>query len=87
MTDSPLAWAQHLPADEIRSMLLELSRITEQALGGNSHEVLAETEAALAAWRSTALVHADPELLAALTSDTCPTCDGTGGDHQIGCDR
>ena len=26
-----------------------------------------------------------PEILAAIADQPCPTCDGTGGDHQIGC--
>lgn len=35
----------------------------------------------LGLWNPTA------ELLAAIADQPCPVCDGTGGDHQIGCPR
>ncbi len=56
MTDP--AWTRHLPPEARAEMDTELA-----GLAGVDRTV------ALAAWHSTALVYADPELLAALTRD------------------
>lgn len=72
MTNSPLAWARHLPDGQLREMLLELSAVAGRAFGGDPQAVLVELDTVLAAWRSTAEVHADPELYAALTTPIEP---------------
>ena len=69
---TPLAWARHLPADAIREMLLELSTVAGHAFGGDPQAVLGELDTVLAAWRSTAEIHADPQLYAALTTPIEP---------------
>lgn len=52
-------WASHLPPEARTEMDAELARLDGQ-----------ERDAHFAAWRSTALVYADPELHAALSSDS-----------------
>ena len=67
MTDSPLNWARHLPADAVREMLAEIAETADRAVSVDPFATLAALDTVLAAWRSTAQVHADPELYAALT--------------------
>lgn len=65
-----LPWADHLPDDELEAFLMELAAAAIP--DGDNRAALGELRNALAAWRSTAHVHADPELLAALTTPIEP---------------
>ncbi|NEE44127.1 hypothetical protein [Streptomyces microflavus] len=59
-------WAQALPLTARQEFVGELLSLTE---AGASLGLLEPSAAVIAAWRSTAQVYADPELLATLTSD------------------
>jgi hypothetical protein len=68
VTATPLAWASHLPANELREMLAEIAETADGTRHRTDAETLAALDTVLAAWRTTAEVHADPDLLEALTT-------------------
>jgi hypothetical protein len=51
MTDSPIGWARHLPDEQLREMLLEVSTAAGRAFGGDPQTQLGELESTLRTWR------------------------------------
>lgn len=60
-------WLKHLPEAEVREFFSDISRVAYEAFCAPTVNTKA-LDVEIASWRSTAEVHADPELYAALMS-------------------
>ncbi|MEU7043963.1 hypothetical protein AB0A77_23245 [Streptomyces varsoviensis] len=60
-------WVRFLPEESVRAFASELAEVLPAAESLGNMSAVATT---IAAWQHTAEVHSDPELLAALTSDS-----------------
>lgn len=69
-----LPWIKHLPENERREVFLDLITSVQQSLtlDVGDERTIERLVIELAAWKATADVHADPELLAALTAPSDP---------------
>ena len=74
-------WVRFLPQDDVRAFLVELVETLRAAASVSN---LAAVEPVVAAWKATAEIHSDPELLKAATAPLDGTDFGevTGGDDR-----